>query len=190
MKIRDAKQAYSAQLNTLQAQRLTLRKTLQEQKENPTVGQHFDTVELSRELSILDAQYEATQQGMESIMAQENMVHDAEVARQQGDAMADAYKDMAKIMEVYRRIASGARVPAKDEQKLMEYSSELYMAAKNMALLQKRNDKEYDSLWEDKEDSEEEMSPEEIAGDTEISVAAPEAVAEAAAQSASVDVQA
>lgn len=189
MKIKDARQAYSAQMQTLQAQRQVLRKTLQEQKDSGSLSQRFDTVELSRELSVLDAQYEATRQGMEGIMARESMIQDAETARQQGDAVKDAYADMAKILEVYRRIASGARVPAKDEQKLMEFSSELYMAAKNMALLRERNDKKYDSLWENEEANAEEASPQEVAENSEISVASPEAVAANAAAAASLDAQ-
>ncbi len=53
-------------------------------------------------------------------------------------------------MEVARRIMKGAKVPASDEKKLMEYSMELYMAAKNMAVLNENKKKEeYDSLWDD-----------------------------------------
>jgi len=183
MRIQDAKQAYSAQLNVLQVRRQALRKFLQEQEKNGAANQNFDRVELSKELSVLDAQYEAVRSGMEGIMARETMIHDAEEARQQGEAAAKAYAEIGKMMEVYRRIASGAKVPAKDEQKLMEFSHELYMAAKTMALMREKNDKEYDSLWKDKDDSsEDKRSPDEIAGETEISVSSPERVAAAAAE--------
>lgn len=182
MKILAAKQAYSAQMQTLQTQRRQLRKTLQEQQESGNPGR-FDTVELTRELSLLDAQYEATREGMESIVSRENMIHDAEAARQQGEAAKESYAELAKMMEVYRRIASGARVPAKDEQKLLEFSSELYMTAKNMALLAERSDKEYDSLWEDEKAEEKQASPREVAENSEISVASPESVAADAAAS-------
>ncbi len=181
MKISDAKRAYSAQLQTLQAQRQTLRKTLQEQEKSGAASQNFDRVELSRELSQLDAQYEAVRGGMEGIMAREAAIHNAEAAKQQGEAMSKAADEIAKVMEVYRRIASGGQVPPADEKKLMEFSSELYMAAKNMAFLKAQKGEKYDSLWEDEEeDGGEEMSASEIAGNSEITVAAPEDVAASA----------
>ncbi|MCI9436048.1 MAG: hypothetical protein HFH85_02565 [Lachnospiraceae bacterium] len=46
-------------------------------------------------------------------------------AEQQADAAEDYAVDMAKIMEVARRIMRGAIVPAADEKKLMEYSEEM-----------------------------------------------------------------
>ncbi len=188
MKISDAKQVYSAYLNTIQAQRQTLRKTLQEQEKDGAVDQNFDRVELSKELSRLDAQYEAVQGGMEQIMAQESMIHDAAAARQQGEAMSKAYGEMAKMLEVYRRIASGGKVPATDERKLMEYSSELYMAAKNMVLMVAREDREYDSLWKDeKADGENGPSAGEIAANTEIAAAPPEQLAALAAEAPAAD---
>ncbi len=42
----------------------------------------------------------------------------------------------------------------------MEYSMELYMAAKNMAVLnEKIKKKEYDSLWDDEKKEENQMFP-------------------------------
>ncbi len=181
MKISDAKQAYSAQLRVLQAQRQALKKTLQEQENSGAAGQNFDRVEISKELSQLDAQYEAVRGGMEGIMAKETAVHDAEAARQQGEAMSEMYGELAKIMEVYRRIASGGTVPSTDEQKLLEYSSELYMAAKNMALMRAREGEKYESLWEEEKEAGggEETTAGEIAGEAEIAVPRPEDVAAA-----------
>ncbi len=178
MKINDAKRAYSAQLQTLQAQRQALRKTLQEREKSGAASQNFDRVELSRELSLLDAQYEAVRGGMEGIMARESAIHNAEAAKQQGEAMSKAADEIAKVLEVYRRIASGGQVPPADEKKLMEFSGELYMAAKNMAFLKAQKGEKYDSLWED-EDEERggKMSASEIAGNSEIAVASPEDVA-------------
>lgn len=63
----------------------------------------------------------------------------------------------------------------------MDYSHELYMAAKTAAMLAKQNDEEYDSLWEDEEDPGEQRSPDEIAGETEVAVPSPEKAAAAAA---------
>lgn len=75
-------------------------------------------------------------------MAQHTALFNAEVSKQQGEAMEEYSEDMIKIMEVARRIMKGAKVPASDEKKLMEYSMELYMAAKNMAVLNENKKKE------------------------------------------------
>lgn len=178
MKIQDAKRAYSAQMNVLQSKRLTLTQMLKKEESGAGV---FDRVELSRELSSVESQYTALQGIMEGITATESAIRDTEASRQQSDAMIEAAKDLGKILEVYRRIASGGTVPAEDEKKLMDYSHELYMAAKTAAMLAKQNDEEYDSLWEDEEDPGEQKNPDEIAGETEVAVPSPEKAAAAAA---------
>lgn len=178
MKIHDAKQAYSAQLSALRDKKQVLSQLLKEQDKGVSDSYPFDRVEITRQLSTVDAQYAATQKFMEGITARENMIHDTEAARQQNEAMSEAMDELIKIMEVYRRIASGAEVPAGDERKLMEYNHELYMAAKTAAMMAQQEEKEYDSLWEDEEDAGgETRDPGEIAGDAEISVPAPEVVA-------------
>ena len=54
-------------------------------------------------------------------------------------------------MTIFRRIANGDIVPASDEQKLMEYNKEMYMAAKNIASMKENDDpKVYDSVDKDK----------------------------------------
>lgn len=64
----------------------------------------------------------------------------------------DGSRDMAKLMEIARRIAKGDKVPAKDEKKLLEFSPELYQAAKAAALLNvNKKHKEHDSLFDDEE---------------------------------------
>lgn len=178
MKIKDAKQAYSAQLNTLWDKRRTLSKLLKDQENGKAGLQAFDRMELSRELSEIDAQYKATQGVMEKITAIEAAIHNGETAKQQSSAMSKAVDEMVKMMEVYRRIASGGKVPPKDEQRLMEYNHELYMAAKSAALLAQLEGEEYDSLWQDEEDSGSgQKTPGEIAEETDISVPAPETTA-------------
>lgn len=188
MKIKEAWHAYSAQLDVLRDQRKTLSKLLKDSESG--IGMPvYDRVELTRELSGVDAQIEATFNGREKIIETWGAVADGEAAKQQGEAMADVMKDMVKILEVYRRIASGAQVPSKDEQKLMEYDFKLYMIAKQAALMAQRNDEEYDSLWdEEEEDNGEQMSPAEIADGTEIAVASPEAVAAEAATVEAVEI--
>ncbi len=183
MKIRDAKQAYSAQLDILRNKKQALTNLLKDQENRGPAVCAFDRVEISRELSVVNSQYEATQSIMENIVNKENLIRDSETAKQQSEAAAKQAEEMMKILEVYRRIASGGKVPPEDEKKLMEYSHEMYMAAKTAAMIAKQNDKEYDSLWEDEEESGEIKDASEIAGDTEISVPAPEtAAADASAE--------
>ncbi|WP_295761618.1 hypothetical protein [uncultured Oscillibacter sp.] len=181
MKIRDAKQMYSVQLDALRDKRQALSKLLKDQEKGGPQAAAFDRVEISKELSRTDAQYDALSSVMEGITARETAIHDLEASKQQNETLAKAAEDMVKIMEVYRRIASGAKVPAKDEKKLMDYDFKLYMAAKQAALIAKRDDEEYDSLWEDEdEQAGEQADPSEIAGSTEISVPDPSAVAASA----------
>ena len=180
MKIRDAKQVYSDQLNVLWDKKQSLTKLLKEQESSGQAIPSVDRLELTRELSEVDAQYKATQSVMEGILTRESLIHNSEVAKQQGEAIANWGKELSKIMEVYRRIASGAKVPPKDEKKLMDFSYKLYMAAKTAAMSH-QNDEEYDSLWEDEEESSGEIpDAHEIAENSEISVAPPEVTAEEA----------
>lgn len=177
MKIRDAKQAYSAQLDALRDKRQTLSKLLKDQENGSPELSSVDRVELTRELSQVNAQYEATQGAMTGIIARENAIHDSEVAKQQSEAMAEQAKEISKMMEVFRRISSGAKVPPADEKKLMEFNHELYMAAKSAAMMQ-QSDEEYDSLWEGEEEEQGEVpDAHEIAENSEISVSSPETVA-------------
>jgi tRNA G46 methylase TrmB len=100
-----------------------------------------------------------------------------EVAKQQGEAMEEYAIDMGKIMEVARRLMKGGIVPATDEKKLMEYSMELYQAAKNIGAMAKEKEKEeYDSLWEEKVDKEVAEDPMEVADNAEIFAEGPEIV--------------
>lgn len=180
MKIKEAMQAYNAQLDVLREQRVALSRILDRQEAG--LEPNVDRVEITKELKQLDAQYEAVFEGREAIHEMSANIFNAEAAKGQAEAAAKYGEEISKIMEVYRRIASGATVPAEDEKKLMDYSYEMYSAAKQAALMAKQNDDEYDSLWEDEEeDSGEEKSPFEVADETEIAVATPEAVAAEAA---------
>ena len=65
-----------------------------------------------------------------------------------------AYEDMAKLLEIARRISSGDKVPYKDEKKLLEFSPELYQAAKVAAILHaNKKPKEHKSMFEDEEEN-------------------------------------
>ncbi len=132
------------------------------------------TLELS--IGALNEKFDENQEVLDRLTQQYASVFNAEASRQQKDAMEDAAVEMGKIMEVARRIGKGARVPANDEKKVMDYSMELYMAAKNLAMINKMNKKkkeEYDSLWGDEEEKKE-YDPEGKAENAETSVEAPE----------------
>ena len=101
---------------------------------------------------------------MEQWAATANMVS----ANQQGDAMEEYVEDLGKIMEVARRLMKGDIVPATDEKKLMEYSMEMYQAAKNIgSMVRKKEREEHDSLWDDDEEPTEYEDPMEVANNTE-----------------------
>ncbi len=177
MKISEAKEAYSAYLNELRSKRSALQKVIKDQ-ENGVQGSHnFDRLEISRQIEKIDAQYEETQSVMEFINERENLIMEAESSKQQGEAMAKSMEDMIKCMKIFHRIAKGDKVPPYDEKKLMEFDAKLYMVAKSMALtaVQEKR-KKHKSLWENEKPEEETPSPQEIAGDSEISVPAPESV--------------
>lgn len=124
----------------------------------------------------MNEKFDENQEVLDRLMQQYVSVFNAEVSKQQKDAMTDAALEMGKIMETARRIGKGARVPATDEKKVMDYSMELYLAAKNLALLNKMKEKkkeEYDSLWGDEEEKQE-YDPEGKAENAETSVGMPE----------------
>ncbi len=73
-----------------------------------------------------------------------------EAAKEAAEAAGEGMKDLAKIMEIARRISNGDKVPPSDEKKLMEFDSDLYQCAKAAAALHAdEKHKEYDSLFEE-----------------------------------------
>lgn len=89
----------------------------------------------------------AIQEAMERKMYQEMLENANEAAKAQGEG----FGDLAKALEIARRILNGDIVPRQDEQFLMEFNSEIYMRVKSMAKA-KEDPKEYDTLMEDEED--------------------------------------
>ena len=161
MKIAEARQIYGTQIKAYQEQRLLLSIQKKELAQKMAVHEDGQTV-FAEEAAVLELTIDAVdkkqreyQDYMEKLTEQWAMQANALVAKQQGEAMEDYVEDLGKIMEVARRIMKGGIVPAADEKKLMEYSMELYQAAKNMGTLARQKDKEkYDSLWEDEEEKE------------------------------------
>lgn len=173
MKIGEARQVYHIQIKAYQEQKLILskqKKELEQKIDNTPNGQEL----FANEAAILELTYNAVkekqteyQDYMNKLMGQWSAQANALSAKQQDDAMAKYAEDIGKIMEVARRIMNGDVVPASDERKLMEFSSELYQSAKNIgAMIRQKEKKEYDSLWGDEEEKEYE-DPLEAADNTE-----------------------
>lgn len=86
------------------------------------------------------------------------MIQKQREAAKNGKDRAD---DMAKIMEIARRIADGDTVPQSDEKKLMEYSADLYQVAKASAMANRdKEHNKYDALFDDEEDNTQKMPDE------------------------------
>ena len=181
MKISEARQIYSAQIKRYHEQQMILSKQKQELEKKMNATPDGQTVYASEaatlELTInaVNEKQDEYRNYMEKLIEQWTATANIEVARQQGEAMEEYAVDMEKIMEVARRIMKGGIVPAEDEKKLMEYSFELYQAAKNIGALAKERE-EYDSLWEEEEEEKEVTDPHEIADNAEAFAAGPEVV--------------
>lgn len=104
------------------------------------------TLELSDEVrNAIKSAEEQRFKDNEKITMMNMLIHNANVAKQQGDAMEEVVLTEVKAMEIARRIAKGGKVPMQDEKLLMEYNKDLYMMSKQAALLAKEHE-EYESL--------------------------------------------
>ena len=166
MKLGQAQKIANTQLDWLRQRKQELTQLL---KEGPAAGSSYDRVELSKALSAVEEEYEQTSAIAQQLSAWSMNIQNAEAARQQGEAIAEQAEQFMKILEVFRRIAKGDHVPPVDENKLIEYSMEMYMAAKNMALMNRNAEAEdHDSLWGDEEPEETPVDPAELANNTEV----------------------
>lgn len=182
MKIGEARQLYSTQIKSYQEQKLAFAKQKKELEQKMAATQDGHAIYANEaatlELTIeeLDKKQDEYRQYMDKLMEQWSAKANAVSAEQQGDAIKEEVEDLGKIMEVARRLMNGGVVPATDEKKLMDYSMELYQAAKNIGALAKKEKKEeYDSLWGEEEEKEYEDSIE-TANNTEAFADGPEIV--------------
>ena len=181
MKISEVRTQYSQQIKSYREQQVLLanRKKELEQKIRTTpdgvtvFANEAATLEL--QINAVNEKQDEYREYMDKLMEQWATVANMESSKQQGEAMEEYYEDMGKIMEVARRIMKGGIVPAEDEKKLMEYSMELYQAAKNMGALAKERE-EYDTLWEEEAEEGEPADPTEVADNTEAFAEGPEIV--------------
>lgn len=76
----------------------------------------------------------------------------AEAAKEAAEATGEGFEDMARALEIARRMMNGDRVPGSDEKFLMDFDKDMYLGAKSMqGLAQKKDPKDYDSLLEEEE---------------------------------------
>ena len=172
MKISEVRTQYSQQIKSYREQQVLLANQKKELEQKIRTTPDGVTV-FANEAATLELQINAVNEKqdeyreyMDKLMEQWAAVSNMESAKQQGEAMEEYYEDMGKIMEVARRIMKGGIVPAEDEKKLMEYSMELYQAAKNMGALAKERE-EYDTLWEEEAEEGEPADPTEVADNAE-----------------------
>lgn len=193
MKIGEAKVVYRNQISAYQEQKNTLAKRKQaieeKMKYDPEAKELFAEEAATLELTIdaLDKKQLEYQDYLSRLNQQWMGQVNALTAKQQGEAMEEYNQDLMKVMEVARRLMKGAIVPPQDEKKLMEYSMELYQAAKNIGALAKQKEKEeYDSLWKDEEDKAAPEDPMEVADNKEAFSSGP-AIVDVADTMASVE---
>lgn len=193
MKIGEAKVIYRNQISAYQEQKNILAKQKQaleeKMKYSPEAKELFAEEAATLELTIhaLDEKQAEYQDYLSKLNQQWMGQVNALTTKQQGEAMEEYNQDLMKIMEVARRLMKGAVVPPTDEKKLMEYSMELYQAAKNIGSLAKQKEKEeYDSLWDEEEDKTAPEDPMEVADNKEAFSSGP-AIVDVAETMASVE---
>ncbi len=178
MKISEAQSIYRAYRQDLINQTKTLIKQRDEaQKKFETTGSsQFSEQAATLQLSIEATQekFDENQKVLDSLAEQYAAVWNTEVSKQQADAMQDMGIEMSKIMTVARRMSNGDEVPYTDEKKLLEFSNELYQAAKSAQMIHQMEEHEkYDSLWGEEEEPEE-YDPQGKADNAEVQIALPD----------------
>ena len=195
MKISEAKQLYSTQIRAYQEQQTMLskqKKELEEKMNSISDGKSLFAEEAATLELTLNAVLEKKkeyQDYMNDLNQQWTAISTMVSSKQQQESTKDYVEDLGKIMEVARRLMKGDIVPPNDEKKLMEYSMEMYQAAKNMGALAKQKEREeHESLWDEEEEKKVYDDPMEVADNAQAVGGAPQIV-DVADTMASVDVR-
>lgn len=183
MKIEEARQLYSTQIKSYREQQVILSKQKKELEKKMNILPDGKE-RYANEAAILELTIEAVNEKqneymnyMEKLQEQWAATANMVSAKQQGEAMEEYVEDLGKIIEVARRLMHGDIVPPSDEKRLMDYSMEMYQAAKNMgALIERQEREEHESLWDDEEEELTVEDPMEVADNTEAFAAGPEIV--------------
>ena len=182
MKIEEARSLYRGQIksyheqqNKLAEQKKQLEQKIRTTPDGVTVyANEAATLELT--MQAVNEKQDEYKAYMEKLMEQWSGICNMEAAKQQGDAMKEYAEDMGKILEVARRLMDGDIVPATDEKKLMDFSMEMYQAAKNIGMMAKKKEQEeHESLWKEEEETEY-ADPAETADQSEVAAMGPEVV--------------
>lgn len=116
------------------------------------------TVAISAEgMGLVSRQTEDEKASMQEEIERRMYQEMLEKANEAAEAQEEGYGDLAKALEIARRILNGDIVPSQDEQFLMEFNSEIYMRVKSMAKA-KEDPEEYDTLLEEEEDDKSEKT--------------------------------
>ena len=105
MKLGEVRKIASVHLQSLSQQKNHLENMLKQD-----TGGNFDRVEISRELKAINEEYQQTQGVMDEMDQMYGAIANAEVARQQSEALTEAAEDLLKILETFRRISKGDKV--------------------------------------------------------------------------------
>lgn len=97
----------------------------------------------------------AEEQGVTLDISAESYLLQLQEQLDNAEEQKDSFADLAKIIEIARRISHGDHVPASDEKKLMEFNPDLYRAVKMASILSdNKNPKDYKSMYEDEDEDE------------------------------------
>lgn len=175
MKIGEASRVYSAQMSKLRDKRNELLERKKSLENGELEMTEEEAVSLGKAIDSINFRYEKASEFMEGFNMQKMFLHSAVANRQSGESMAKKTEEQAKCMEIARRIARGDKVPPKDEQKLLEFNSDIYQMSKNMAALAKNEKhKKHDSLWKKEDENQNnEPSASEVVDNMECSMEIP-----------------
>lgn len=171
MKINEAQKIYRQQLSFLRGQKSDYvkqqkenREKLEEaRKESEEKGVTFELSgaymerekELQEKIDELSGQIKNNEKTLDDLIDQEVGIFNSIASKQQADAMKEYGEEMAKCLEIARRISRGDHVPAQDEKKLMDFNMEIYQMAKEMAAMNMEGKhREWESLWGEEEEKE------------------------------------
>lgn len=201
MKIGEAQKAYRQQLSLLRGQKSDFVKQQKENREKMEAAKkkseeqgvtfEFSEAYLEREKELqekideLSGQIKKDEKTLDDLIEQEVGIFNSVASKQQADAMKEYGEEMAKCLEIARRISRGDRVPAQDEKKLMDFNMDIYKMAKEMAAMNMEGEhEEWDSLWGEEEEKEYD-DPREVSENAETNVEMPESMETAAGAEAS-----
>lgn len=183
MKISEAKQLYSTQIRAYQEQQTILskqKKALEEKMNSVSDGESLfakEAATLELTLNAVIEKKKEYQDYMSDLNQKWMAISQMVSSKQQNDAAQEYVEDLGKIMEVARRLMKGDIVPPNDEKKLMEYSMEMYQAAKNMGALARQEEREkHKSLWDEEKEKKVYDDPMEVADNAQAIGGAPEIV--------------